>query len=234
MLHVTHFIMGALMMVLAFSLCSIWVEPVFAQSSSVKQLDREAEKARMDYLKQLGKLAKQYEEAGDTERSKNVLRQILDLAPDVEEAKSMLKELEERVFEEQTEQIEVDVTQSWSPTGLMLEKDKPVRLKAEGTYKFIVNSSVGPDGFPTSDLDRNLVPGINTGALMGLIVELPKPNSEQKPKPGTPFLIGAESELTPEISGLLYVRVNVPTGSSSNGKLKVKLSGHVTRATASP
>lgn len=228
------FIARTLLLVLTGCLWSPMSQLTLAQTTTVKQLDREAEKARIDYLKQLGKLAKQYEEAGETDRSKKVLRQILELAPDVEEARTMLAELEERVFKEQTEQIEVDVTHSWSPTGLILKKDKPVRFEAEGTYKFIVNSSVGPDGLPTSDLDRNLVPGIRAGALMGLIVEPPMPDSDEKPKPGTPFLIGAKSEFSPQTTGMLYVRVNVPTGTPSNGKLKVKLSGHVRRATVSP
>ncbi len=228
------FLVRGLLTSAALCLFTVNVRPVCAQSPTVKQLDRDAERARIEYLKQLGSLATKYDAAGETDRAQTVLRQILEIAPDVEEVRTKLNELEERVFQEKTEQIEVDVSHSWVASGLLVEKDKPVRFEAEGTYKFIVNSSIGPDGFATSDLDHNLVPGINPGALMGLVAAPQMPNDREKPTPGTPFLIGAKTQKQPDTSGMLYLRVNVPTGTTSNGKLKLKLSGHVRRALATP
>ncbi len=228
--------MQALLTTAALCLFAVSVSQTSAQTPTVKQLDRDAERARIEYLKQLGNLATKYDEAGETERAKKVLRQILDLAPDIEEAQKRLDELEERIFAEQSLEVEVDVAKSWVPTGFLVEKDKPVRFETTGTYKFIVNSTLGADGLSTADLDHHLVPGINCGALMGLIVTQPKADGRDKPKPkpGTPFLIGAKSEKRPEATGMLFLRVNVPTGTTSNGKLKVKMSGHVRRATPSP
>jgi len=235
MQHANAFVLRVLLTGLLIGLLTGHERPVQAQTPTVKQLDRDAERARIEYLKQLGSLATKYDEAGETERAKKVLRQILDLAPDIEEAQKRLDELEERVFTEQSLEIDVDVAKSWVPTGFVVEKDKPIRFEATGTYKFIVNSTLGPDGISTADLDHHLVPGINCGALMGLVATQPKAEGRDKPKPkpGTPFLIGAKSEKLPEATGMLYLRVNVPTGTTSNGKLKVKLSGHVRRVTPS-
>ncbi|MCA9076102.1 MAG: hypothetical protein KDA93_13825 [Planctomycetaceae bacterium] len=221
---------GAVITIVMLSLLGFCTHPLAAQKPNVKQLDRDADRARLEYLQKLDSLAKQYDDAGDTAKAKQTLRQILQLAPEVEEIKQRLNELEERVFDKQSLSADVDVESSWVSSGLLVQQGKPIRLAAEGDYKFIVKTTLGPDGFPTSNLDDELVPGFNCGALMGLVVTPPNPDTNEKPKPGTPFLIGAKAEVTPQTTGLLYMRVNVPTGTLSNGKLKVTVSGHVQRA----
>lgn len=221
-------------MALLFDLFGTLPHHATAQKPNVKQLDRDANQARLEYLQKLDSLAEQYDEAGDTARAKQTLKQILQIAPDVEEIKTRLNELEERVFEQQSLTAEVDISSSWVSTGLLVMKDKPIRIVAEGNYKFIVKTTLGPDGFPTSDLDDELVPGINCGALMGLVVTPPKPDSNEKPKPGTPFLVGSQSEVTPKANGMLYMRVNIPTDTMSKGRLKVTVSGHVRSMMTAP
>ncbi len=199
-----------------------------AQSPSVRQLDKEAERVRNEYLERLNNLATAYDEAGEMEKAKATLRQILEIDPQAEAAQEKLDELENRVFEQKTVTVDVDVSRGWVSSGLLVEKGKPIRFEAEGSYKLIANATLDPDGYPTADLTRDVVAGIDFGKLMGLVVARPQgPNRKKKPQPGTPFAIGTKTEATPERDGLLFLRLNIPGGTKSNGKLKVTISGNI-------
>ncbi len=208
-----------------------------AQSPPVRQLDKEAERVRSEYLDRLNKLATAYDEAGETDKAKATLRQILDIDPQAEAAQEKLDELENRVFDQKTVTVDVDVSRGWFSTGLLVEEGKPIRFEADGSYKLIANATLDPDGYPTADLSRDVVSGIDFGKLMGLVVARPKGanrNRKQKPRPGTPFAVGTKTEVTPETDGVLFLRLNIPAGTKSNGKVKVTVSGNIRSKPGSP
>ncbi len=206
-----------------------------AQPPPVRQLDKEAERVRSEYLDRLNKLATAYDEAGETDKAKATLRQILDVDPQAKSAQEKLDEIENRVFEQKTVTLDVDVSRGWFSTGLLVKKGKPIRFEADGSYKLIANATLDPDGYPTADLSRDVASGIDFGKLMGLVVTAPKgPNRKKKPQPGTPFAIGTQTEVTPETDGLLFLRLNIPAGTKSNGKLKVTVSGNIRSKPGSP
>ncbi|MEZ6067013.1 MAG: hypothetical protein R3B90_15235 [Planctomycetaceae bacterium] len=47
------------------------------------------------------------------------------------------------------------------------------------------------------------------------------------PQPTKPFIIGTEREVKPDADGLLFFRLNVPPGSRSLGKVKVRVQGNI-------
>jgi hypothetical protein len=195
--------------------------------SQVRALDKEAERLQEEFIQSLVKLADGYEAAGDVERTQATLEKVLELDPDREGVQSRLDELKNRVFNENEVVVDVDVARGWVGTGLKVRKDEEVRFSATGTYKFIANATLTPDGVATQDVQREMVEGIRLGRLMGVV--LPPPKGRQKPELGKPFALGSESSFTPEESGLLFLKLNVPPGTKSVGSVKVSISGNFDR-----
>lgn len=220
----------------------IWMIPLFSflfvahdsaiaqrkgpMSGEIRSLDFKAEKAEQEYLKTLVDLAGDYEKAGDIERSKEMLNAILKLKPDTDSIKQKLKAFEEEVFDRKSTVIDLDVSQGWINAGVLVTKDMPVRVQADGSYRMMINEELGPQGYKQNDATKDLVAGIPAGALVGMIA----PSARRKnQKPPAPFLIGDAKELKPDESGILFLRVNAPPQAKCTGKLKVKLSGNISR-----
>lgn len=197
--------------------------------SPTRTLDSAAEKAENEYLSTLADLAKQYDDAGDKQKASEMLRNILKLKPDAEVVKNKLKQYEEAIFKDNVQTIEVDVSSGWVATGILVSKDKPVRLEADGTYRFSINDSVGPGGYASNNVASGLVDGIPCGALMAVVGKANesagrKPNDRDLPRP---FLVGTQKEVTPKETGPLLFRVNTPEGARCIGKIKVKVTGNI-------
>ncbi len=192
----------------------------------VRQLEGKAQEARQQYLAGLAELATVYDQSGETEKAQATLKEILKVAPDNEAVKSKLEELENRIFDERKREFEVDASKGWISTGLRVTKGQPVRLAAEGSYKFIVNADLGPDGFPSDDVMRDMGAGVNCGALMATI--MPEPTQRnRKPSPSKAIMIGAEKQFQPEMDGVLLLRLNVPPNARCIGKVKVRVMGNI-------
>lgn len=212
-------------------LLSAFVSPVWAQGkpaspAEIKSLDFKAEKVEMDFLKSLVELATDYEKAGEIERSKAMLESILKIKPDSDSVKQKLKSYEEEVFDRKSTIVDLDVSRGWINAGVLVTKDEPVRIQAEGSYRFMVNEELGPKGYESRDPTKDLVSNIPTGALIGMIAPATRKKNQTAPQP---FLIGDARELKPNESGILFLRVNTPPLAKCTGKMKLKLSGNITR-----
>jgi len=220
-------------MILSLSLVAVITAPVVAQRRPVpgntKTLDVQADKAQAEYLKSLAELATDYEEAGHVDKARAMLEAILAIKPDVEAIKRKLKEFDEEVFETNTIIVDIDASRPWTSSGLSVTKGKPVRIEAIGTYKFIVNETVGPDGFKDDNATKDLAAGISVGALMGLVAKSPTAARGRKEGP-KPFQLGSKIEYKPTDSGVLFLKLNTPPTAKCIGKVKVKISGNISRA----
>jgi len=196
---------------------------------TTKSLDVAAEKAETDYLSSLADLAGKYEEAGDVQKASEMLKGILKLKPDAEVVKSKLKKFEEMVFKDNVHTLDVDAGGGWISAGVLVSKDKPIRIEAEGAYKFVTSDVLSPNGYPADDLIRGVVDGIPTGGLMAAIGKSGDTGGgrrENKDLP-KPMFIGTHKEIVPKESGPLLFRMNVPGGSKCTGKIKVKITGNI-------
>jgi hypothetical protein len=197
--------------------------------ATIRQLDMEANRLQQGFVEELTKLADGYEEAGDLNKAKATLRRVLQLDPSQTEVEQRLEEMRNRVFDSNEVELEVDVARGWTPTGLTVEKDKPFRISAEGSYKLLLNATLSAEGIADEDINRDMTSGIRLGALMGVVFPPPPKNKRTKPKPGPPFALGGATEFTPGQSGMLFLRLNVPAGTKSIGKVKVTISGNFDR-----
>ena len=195
---------------------------------NTRLLDMQAQKIQQDFVKGLGELVTQYESAGERAKAMDLLKSMLKLDPNLDAAKTKLKELEEAVFDERIIEIEIDASGSWVSAGVVVSKGEPFRVESTGTYKLMVNETLGPAGMQTNDPTRDLVTGIPCGALMGMIVDGNRPRRGRS-EPPVPFAIGAAEEITPKASGSLFLKLNTPSRAKCIGKVKATVSGNISR-----
>lgn len=184
---------------------------------SLRAIDSRVEKLQESFVRDSSEIMKQYEEAGQFDRAKFLGEVLLKLDPNLPGLKERLEKLTDQSLESNEFEFDLDVSKGWTSTGAMTVKDRLVRIEATGDYKLSISQEVGPGGLPTEDAASDVVAGIAPGALMGVLVV--------DKKPGKPFPIGAKHESTPDKSGLLLLKVNVPAGHKCSGKLKVTLGG---------
>lgn len=187
--------------------------------ANTKSLDVKYDQIQTDFLKQADELSSQYVEAGHLEKARMLLKSALALNPQAQSLQKKLDQIEESILNANDIETDVNPSHSWEPALAMLFENQAVRFQVDGNYKIDLSMPSAADGLPEKDQNKDLIPGMPFGALMGVIVSAGKP--------GKPFLIGDGRDYTPKESGLLYLRVNVPAGNKNTGKLKVSISGHV-------
>ena len=190
--------------------------------TEVRNLETQAEKAKTDYVNGLITVAEGFEKQGLVDKTKETLRSILDVAPEYEAARIKLKAIEEAVFDENSFEVDVDATKGWT-MSVAVTKDKPLRLLAEGTLRVLVNETVDPDGLVSTDPLIHQITGIPTGALMGVVRD---PRNSKPNDKINPFIVGKEMEFSPKEDGILFLKLNLPAGSQSKGKIRVTISGN--------
>gem|GEM_PF-351426 len=199
-----------------------------ANPAQVQEFEQRAKKAQEDFVRESADLAKDLEEAGLFEEAKAVLETISKIKDDVPGLKDKLAALKESALGSNKSSIEVDVAKGWTVPVGRVEKGKPFRVESTGTYRFSVMATLGPNGFPTDDLQKEMLPGLRCGALCALI--MPVDDKGKPGKPLEPIEIGEGRDVNPKEGGLLFLNVNLPPGHKSTGKIDVILSGHIIRS----
>lgn len=203
--------------------------PVVSRNKELSKIDSRASKVDDVFIRNAVGIAGEYEKAGDVARAVDYLHAMSLLKPGMPQIEGKLKQLREKVLAANDFNFTLEPSASWgNPVGYVRE-GKPFRIAAQGEYRVLLNSAVGPDGFPDDDAQSGLIKDAPLGKLVGVIVESPKPerkgrNKDNEPKP---FEIGAERVVRPRHTGYLYLKVNLPAESKPSGSLQVQLSGYV-------
>ncbi|QDV52693.1 hypothetical protein Enr17x_47590 [Gimesia fumaroli] len=210
-------------------LAGIAVQPVNAQSSgkktNVKQLNVQADKLRDSFIRQSADIARRYSDAGDYEKSREMLESILSIKKDVPGVKEMIKQLNEKLMSSNSSDFEIDAARNWSTPAGFIAKGKMVRIQSTGAYDFEIDVKTSVEGLPDATPMKDLAAGIPPGALMGIVISQEK----GKRKLGKPFKIGEKAEYVPKDDGILMIGLNLPAGHRSKGKIKVRISGYIRR-----
>lgn len=190
-----------------------------------KALDVRLEKAEELFIRETLDVAKQFEDAGRLEKSIRLYQSVLKIRPNFTKVQDRINTIEETLLSSNEHEFVIDVAQGWGAPRARVFKERVVRIQASGTYRFIINRQLGPNGFSTEKPEKgSMAAGVPGGALMGMVVSKDRAG---KSKPGKPFKIGSNSEFTPEKNGLLYLRVNHPPGHKCIGKITVTMSGYI-------
>lgn len=191
-------------------------------ATAVRSIDVRIQKAQNEFIREAADAAREYEQAGEYERAKTMLKAILKLNPELAGVKAKIKQLNEMQLSDNETDFTIDVSRGWSKAIVKVFKGKPIRIQAEGRFRFVTSLQVGPTGFSTENpVKGDMVNGIPAGALMGIVAS--------RGKMGKPFLVGVGCEIAPKEDGLLFLTINAPKGHRSSGKIKVKISGTVAR-----
>lgn len=193
--------------------------------AAMRAFELREKKAREQFLRDTAQLAKDYEEAGLLEKAKALLKTVQRVDSSIAGVKEKLDTIEETILSANPYEFKVDTAKGWGEPIARVEKGKKFRVTAKGSYKFVVEQTVGPTGFPSDDPLRQMTKGIPSGALRALVVPL---NERGKPgKPSQPIEIGEGKEVTPRESGLLFIGVNAPAGNKNQGNIAIQLSGYI-------
>jgi hypothetical protein len=199
------------------------VKPLSA--GEAKQIDARLQKLQDTFEIESKAIIEGYERSGQYDRAKFLVEVLLKLDPKNEEFKKKIEDLNEQSLKTSEFDLKFDANSDWTPVGNVI-KDRLTRIQANGDYKLMLPAaSVSADGFPTKDIMTDLVGGVPTGALMGMVVT--DENHDNKPDRKIPdvFAVRSKHEFTPKKDGVLYLKINSPPGSKCIGDLKLKLSG---------
>ena len=221
-------------------LASVWISPIPAvrgqeksksskksskggksrPQANTKNLDIKADQLASSFTRDAEELAGQYADAGHLDKAKAILESALAVNPQSPNIQKKLEQVKEGIMNSNDYDVDVNPARGWEPSGAVVVENRPLRIRAEGTYKFDAGGgSITAAGFVGHEPSSDMVLGIPCGALMGAIID--------GTKAGKPFLIGESLDFTPKEGGLLMLRINAPAGNKNSGKIKVSISGFI-------
>lgn len=191
----------------------------------VKKLDAKMDKVKDSFLRDTESLIKSYEDAGSFDRARIILEALQKLYPQNEVIKGKIEDLASKSLDASEIEMDLDTSKSWVEIG-PVQKDRTIRVKVAGDYKLTsAPTTSGPDGLTGDNPEKDLLPHVPFGAVMGAII--PAGGNGGNEKPPKPFLVGSSFERPAERDGVLYLKVNVPPNSKCVGRLQLKVGGTV-------
>lgn len=195
-----------------------------AGPAEIARLDAKMRDVSESFLRDTTALIASYESIGEYDRAKVLLQALGKLNPGNEAVKTKLAELDRRQLDAAEFAVDIDPEKPWIAVGVA-RKDRLLRIRVTGEYRFTATATVGATGMPARDPAADLVPGVPLGAVMGVIAppaaagEVPP---EKRPKP---FLVGSEFERPAAADGILYLKANLPANATCTGRLEALVSG---------
>lgn len=177
--------------------------------------DPKLQKLQRTFVIDAATLAKEYERKKDLEGARACYEQILRVVPNHPEAKKALEGIHTAEMTKESKSLIVKATEGWQDAGINLIKDRPLTIRADGSWTFAIKQELSADGM---EVPKELKE-FNWGALVGII------RSSGDAEESKPFVIGKETEITPEKAGRLYLRMYDYDPTDNKGQLRVELQG---------
>lgn len=196
-------------------------KPRMGSPTEIKRLDAKVDDLRESFFRETTTLIKGYEDAGLPERAKVLLEALGRLDPTNDAIKQKLAELKKTILDSREFELDIDPAKSWQPAGSVV-KDEMLRIRARGDYSGSIELTAGPEGVPAVNPTEDVVGHVPLGAVMAVIA----PGTPEKDgKPPRPFAVGKQYEKPAERTGMLFLKVNLPSKRECKGKLTVQISG---------
>jgi hypothetical protein len=133
-------------------------------------------------------------------------------------AKAKYEQLLQREASAQGHVLVLRATETWKDTGIIVIEDRPVNIRASGTWAFRLAADVSAAGLKFPEELREFDPG----CLIGMIVP---PDVQDFKKECQPFLIGTEKQLTAPKTGRLFVQMYDNNVADNEGELTIEIRG---------
>lgn len=177
--------------------------------------DPQLQKLQRSFVIDAAKLANDYKKKKDLEGARTCYEYILRVVPNHPEAKRALEEIHTAEMTKESKTLIVKATEGWQDAGINVIKDRPLTIRADGSWTFAMKQELSADGM---EIPKDLKE-FNLGALVG-IIRAPGDTEESKP-----FSVGKETEITPEKAGRLYLRMYDYDPTDNKGQIRVELQG---------
>lgn len=177
--------------------------------------DPQLQKLQRTFVVDAARLARDYEKKKDIESARACYEQILRVVPHHPEAERALKEIHTAEMTKEKKMLIVKATEGWQDAGINVIADRPLTVRADGTWTFAMKQDLSADGM---EIPKDLR-DFNLGCLVGKIVAVGDTEDSK------PFMIGKEIELTPEKPGRLFLRMYDYDPSDNKGLIKVEIQG---------
>lgn len=177
--------------------------------------DPRLQKLQKDFVVEAARLAKDYEKKKDIEGARTCYEQILRLVPHHPAAEEALKRIHGEELNAERKSMRVKATEGWQDTGVNVIANRPISIRAAGTWTFRMEAELDADGMAIPEDLKDF----NLGCLVGKIVTGGNPDDNK------PFEIGKDLEFTPEASGRLLLRMYDSDPRDNKGVLTVELTG---------
>ncbi len=184
-----------------------------------RQLEARASEAEESLLTEYMEIASEYYKQGQKDKSLEILSRIERINPNAQGLKQKAQIIREEIMQANGLDVEIETNRGWGNPVAEVEEGKPFRIAADGSDKITLTGTVSVTGLSTSDPSKDHAPEAPFGALIGMVMT--------DGTAGQPFPIGAQAEVVPKKSGVLYLRPNVPTAAKCSGTLKAHLSGNL-------
>jgi hypothetical protein len=175
-------------------------------------------KLHLEFVKEAEKLATKYEKEKQWSRAKDCYEQILKLAPQYPPAKAKVEQLLQMEASAQSQTIVLQANEKWKDTGIILLEDRPVTIRAAGTWKFRLTAEVTAAGLKIPEELREFDPG----CLVGMIIP---PDVKDPKKEIKPFMIGMEKQMIAPRTGKLFVQMYDNDVRDNEGELTIEVRG---------
>ena len=170
------------------------------------------------FVTEAEKLAGEYERDREWDKAKDVYGEILKLVPQYTTALDKLNAIKQREATANVDSMEVSAKKDWQYSGIILQEGKPVTIRAQGNWTFVLEAQTTPDGIVIPKELREF----KLGSLIGYIDTGDLKNDK-------PFEIGAEKSFIAEKTGKLYLRMYDSDPADNSGSLKVEFAGSFTK-----
>ena len=185
---------------------------------SDRELESRLEKAEQALVDEYKDVAVEFYTQGNKEKAMRMLRRLKQLSPQLDGLDDRIKSINEELMQENLDDFEIDTRKTWTLVGEVAE-GKPFRIQTTGDYRITVSLTIGVEGLKPPEESKDFVGGVPLGGLIGVVVT--------DGKPGKPFAVKSEMEISPKKGGLFFMKVNVPEGTRCSGTLKGKVSGYI-------
>jgi hypothetical protein len=177
--------------------------------------DPKLQKIQKQFVVDAATLAKDYERKNDIEGARACYEQILRVLPHHPEAEKALQRIRGEELTKEKKTLRVKATEGWQDAGINVLADRPLTVRAEGTWTFAMKKDLEADGMEIPEDLKDF----NLGCLVGKIVGAGDTEDSK------PFMIGKEVELTPEKPGRLWLRMYDYDPTDNKGVLSVEIQG---------
>ena len=121
-----------------------------ANPAEVKRLDSRFEEVQSEFVRETTSLLTSYEQLGQFDRVKAILEAFVKLDPKNDQLKAKIAELDERMLQAGEFEMRLQPGESWQAVGAV-QKDRPIRIRVSGDYRFQASGSVTADGVAGDD-----------------------------------------------------------------------------------